>query len=56
MKHAHDTSVVVGRRILDHQLGLAVDGQDQGVPGLSEAVEQIFPWAKRAEGMVNPQG
>jgi len=27
------------RRVLDHQLGLAVDGQ--GVPGLSEATEQI---------------
>jgi hypothetical protein len=30
---------LVGRRILDHQFGLTVDGQDQRVRGLSEAVE-----------------
>jgi hypothetical protein len=32
---------LVGRRILDHELGLAVDGQDKGVSGLSEAIEQV---------------
>jgi hypothetical protein len=32
---------LVGRGILNYQLGLAVNGQDQRVPGLSEAAEQI---------------
>src|SRR5262245_21529444 len=32
---------LVGRRILNNQLGLAVDRQDQRVPGLSKAAEQI---------------
>jgi hypothetical protein len=32
---------LVGRRILDHELGLAVDGQDKGVSSLPEALEQV---------------
>jgi hypothetical protein len=32
---------LVGRRILDHQLGFAIDGQDKRVPGLPEAIAQV---------------
>jgi hypothetical protein len=32
---------LVGRRILDHEFSLAVDGQDKRMSGLSEAIEQI---------------
>jgi hypothetical protein len=32
---------LVGRRILDDEFGLAVDGQNEGVPGPSDAIEEI---------------
>jgi hypothetical protein len=36
---------LVGCRILDHEFGFAVDGQDKGEPGLPEPIEQIDRFA-----------